>query len=180
MLSIALRFHSICLSHEATMPHLSRSPRRPAPWQLTCLESCSHPLLWRWSQHNLFKWVGIFKSHSHFSETNHQLYCCRIITSPHGYYCYGYWWYIRSLWCLSTSWSNCFSEAPPSSRGMEVAPQPEHCLWEEKCERVKKYAPQPRGRCSLQHGAPVEEQTCFLVGNNFLAIPISLLFTILS
>ena len=65
-------------------------------------------------------------------------------------------------------------------RGMEVAPQPEHHLGGEKCERVKKYAPQPRERCSLQHGAPVEEQTCFLVGNNFLAIPIYLLFTILS
>ena len=64
-------------------------------------------------------------------------------------------------------------------RGIEVAPQPEHCLRGEKCERVKKYAPQPLVRCSLQHGAPVEEQTCFLVGNNFLAIPISLLFTIL-
>ena len=48
-----------------------------------------------------------------------------------------------------------------------MAPQPEHRLRGEKCERVKKEAPQPRGRCSLQHGAPVEEQTCFLVGNNF-------------
>ena len=61
-------------------------------------------------------------------------------------------------------------------RRMKVAPQPEHHLRGEKCERVKKEAPQPRGWCSLQHGAPVEEQTCFLVGNNFLAFPVSLFY----
>ena len=65
-------------------------------------------------------------------------------------------------------------------RGMKVAPQPEHHLRGEKCKRVKKEAPQPRGRCSLWHGARVEAQTCFLVGNNSYAISISLLFTIRS
>ena len=86
------------------------------------------------------------------------------------------------IYCTSTPFLCLLAEAIVSLehrlRGIEVAPQPEHRLRGEKCERVKKYAPQPRGRCSLQHGAPVEEQTCFLVGNNFLAFPVSLLYII--
>ena len=89
-----------------------------------------------------------------------------------------------AVYCTSTPFLCLLTEAIVSLehrlRGMEVAPQPEHRLRGEKCERVKKYAPQPRGRCSLQHGAPVEEQTCFLVGNNFLAFPVSLLYIIRS
>ena len=84
------------------------------------------------------------------------------------------------MYCTSTPFLCLLTEAIASLehrlRGMEVAPQPEHRLRGEKCERVKKEAPQPRGRCSLQHGAPVEEQTCFLVGNNFLAFPVSLFY----
>ena len=83
------------------------------------------------------------------------------------------------MYCTSTPFLCLLTEAIASLEhrfgGMEVAPQPEHRLRGEKCERVKKEAPQPRGRCSLQHGARVEEQTCFLVGNNFLAFPVSLL-----
>ena len=88
------------------------------------------------------------------------------------------------IYCTSTPFLCLLTEAIVSLehrlRGIEVAPQPEHRLRGEKCERVKKEAPQPRGRCSLQHGARVEEQTCFLVGNNFLAFPVSLLPIILS
>ena len=83
------------------------------------------------------------------------------------------------IYCTSTSTCSCTSTGAPPSRD-EVAPQPEHRLRGEKCERVKKEAPQPRGRCSLQHGAPVEEQTCFLVGNNFLAFPVYLFYIIRS
>ena len=86
------------------------------------------------------------------------------------------------MYCTSTPFLCLLTEAIASLEhrlgGMEVAPQPEHRLRGEKCERVKKEAPQPRGRCSLQHGAPVEEQTCFLVGNNFLAFPVSLFYII--
>ena len=88
------------------------------------------------------------------------------------------------IYCTSTPFLCLLTEAIVSLehrlRGIEAAPQPEHRLRGEKCERVKKEAPQPRGRCSLQHGAPVEEQTCFLVGNNFLAFPVSLLYIIRS
>ena len=88
------------------------------------------------------------------------------------------------MYCTSTPFLCLLTETIASLEhrlgGMEVAPQPEDRLGGEKCERVKKEAPQPRGRCSLQHGAPVEEQTCFLVGNNFLAFPVPLLYIIQS
>ena len=66
------------------------------------------------------------------------------------------------IYCTSTSFLCLLTEAIVSLehrlRGIEAAPQPEHRLRGEKCERVKKYAPQPRERCSLQHGALVEVQ----------------------
>ena len=61
-----------------------------------------------------------------------------------------------------------------------MAPQSEHHLQWEKCERVNKYAAQPLVRCSLVHGAQVEAQFCFLVGNNIPAFPVSLLYIIWS